>query len=261
MIRISRNGVPFRQFETLACHPGIVHGVFGRLGGRSTGPYATLNVGDGVGDDSATVRANLETILDTLGIRRERVVTAHQVHGNRVAVVGDKEGSSVLAGCDALVTNQPGCVLLLRFADCLPVLLFDPERQAVGLAHAGWRGCVAGVAVRTLQAMQEAFNCRAADVRAWLAPAIGPSCYEVGADVISAVGMAIGHRASAVLRTGDGRTLFDLPGAVRLQLQDAGVNQVEDCGLCTHCHTAEFYSHRAEGGLTGRFAVLLGLQS
>jgi YfiH family protein len=260
MMRISRNGVPFRQFDTLACHPAILHGVFGRLGGQSTGPYATLNVGDGVGDDSATVQANLETILDTLGIRREQVVTAHQVHGNRVAVVAGREGGSVVDDCDGLVTNEPGCVLMLRFADCLPVLLYDPERQAIGLAHAGWRGCATGVALRTLLAMQEAFYCHPADVRAWLGPAIGPRCYEVGGEVISAVDIAFGNKAAAVLKTSDTRTLFDLPGAVRLQLRDAGVNQVEDCGLCTHCHTAEFYSHRAEGGLTGRFAVLFGLQ-
>jgi len=270
MIRCSRNGVVFYRFESLDSPAGLVHGIFTRIGGASTGPFATLNVGHSVGDDPNAVKANHERVFHALGLPLEQCVTAHQVHAARVAWVGTKERGTIMLSTDALITCEPGVPLLLRFADCVPVLLHAPSRHAIGLVHAGWRGVVAGVVPATLAAMQRAFDCDSREVFAALGPAIGPCCYEVGADLADQVVRAVGRddllrrqpqapEFSYHDRSASGLYL-DLPGAVRCQLESAGVRSVETSALCTSCHRDEFFSHRAEGGHTGRFAAVLALR-
>jgi len=246
------------QFETLAVR-GVPHGVFTRLGGRSAAPYASLNVGHTVGDDNDAVEANHALIYGALGVEPRRVVTAHQVHGHHVAVVSGAEGGSVVPATDGLVTDEPGLTLMMRYADCLPVLLYDERRRAVGLAHAGWRGTMEDVAGHTVRAMQAAFGSDPADLAAALGPGIGPCCYQVGEEVIQAASAAFPASAGLVRRQEDNSFHFDLIGANRWQLRRAGVERCEAAPFCTSCDVREFYSHRAEAGRTGRFAVLLGL--
>lgn len=269
MNRCSTDGVVFYRFESLSKHPEVQHGIFTRLGGASKGPFACLNLGHSVGDDPDAVEANHRLVSQALGLSLEQFVTAHQVHGRNVVEVGLKERGTVVPDTDALITAQSGVALLLRFADCVPLLLYAPSRRAIGLAHAGWRGVVAGIVPATLAAMQRSFGCDAAEIIAALGPAIGPCCYQVGQDVGDQVAQAVGCHAGLrgkpalrdVLRrdrSGDGLYL-DLSGAVRGQLELAGVSHIETSGLCTSCHRDEFFSHRAEGGCTGRFAAVLAL--
>jgi len=260
MIRCERDGVIYYEFETLAQYPEILHAVFTRIGGNSQGEFHSLNVGQLVGDEPTAVQANHDLIFQTLGIQPGQVVTAHQVHGARVAIAEAAQQDTIIPATDSLISQRRGVALLLRFADCLPLMLYDPQRQAIALAHVGWRGCLAGVVVNTLAEMGRAFGCEPRDMLAGLGPAIGPCCYEVGADVIMGVEQAFGNHNSLVLMQPEGTTHFDLAGAVRQQLQEAGLQKVEDSGLCTHCHTTEFFSHRAEKGRTGRFAAILALR-
>jgi len=258
VLRQNDREVVYYQFESLAAR-GVPHGVFTRLGGRSAAPYASLNVGHTVGDDHDAVEANHALVYAALGVEPRRVVTAHQVHGHHVAVVSGLEGGSVVPVTDGLATAEPGLLLMMRFADCLPVLLYDERRRAVGLAHAGWRGTMADVAGHTVRAMQAAFGSDPADLVAALGPGIGPCCYQVGEEVIRAAAAAFPASAGVLRRQADGSTHFDLIGANRWQLRRAGVARCEAAPLCTACDVGEFYSHRAEAGRTGRFAVLLGL--
>jgi hypothetical protein len=230
-----------------------------------------------VGDDLQAVEANHELICQALGCARGDIVSPHQVHGTRVRVVDEQDRGSVLPQTDALITAAPGLMLMLRFADCVPVLFHDPVRRAVGLAHAGWRGTVAGMARVTVQAMVDQLGCRPADIRAGIGPAIGPCCYEVGRDVADAVRQAMPGtgqllRAQAGGGTsagGDGdadwradrRWHLDLWAANRLQLARAGLQHISVAGLCTACRTDEWYSHRAEQGQTGRLGALIGLRA
>jgi len=269
MIRSTANGLVYYQFATLlrpepgegSAHDAAVrHAVFTRLGGRSQGAFASLNVGGLVGDDPAAVQANHELLCACLGLPLAAVVTARQVHGAHVAAVRSSDQGTVVPATDALITDQPGVALLLRFADCAPVVLYDPRRRAIGLAHAGWRGLVAGVVPGAVAALQTAFGCRPADLIAAVGPAIGPCCYEVGTDVVAEVERTFAEPGSLFARQPDGALHFDLPAAVRRQLRHCGVAQIEDSGLCTGCHTDEFYSHRAERGRTGRFAVIVALE-
>jgi YfiH family protein len=164
---------------------------------------------------------------------------------------------------DALVTAATGVFLNMRFADCAPILLHDPVRKAVGLAHAGWRGTVKNVAGATVQAMVNDLGCMPHNITAVIGPAIGPCCYQVGEDVIQAVQAALPHpsvgKATPLFSRRNGHyAYFDLWEANSRQLAGAGVGQVIVSELCTACRTDQFFSHRAERGKTGRFGVVIG---
>ena len=260
MERVQNETLVYYRFASLARHPEIVHGVFTRLGGASQPPYASLNVGHTVGDDLAAVEANHARICQALGIARSAIATARQVHGSRVALVGPEDRGRIAPATDGLVTNVPGVPLMLRFADCVPLLLYDPVHRAIGLAHAGWRGTVEGLARKVVLAMAEAFGSRPRDLVVGLGPAIGPCCYSVGEEVARAVRAALPDGGSLLRCQGDGTLHFDLWEANRWELAEQGVEQIEVAGLCTACHVDEFFSHRAERGETGRFGVILGLR-
>ena len=199
-----------------------------RRGGVSQGPYAALNLGLWTEDEPERVRANRERVRGEVGA--ERLAQGRQVHGTRVVV--DGQG---IEEADGQVTTGRGVAAMVLVADCLPVALVGPE--AVGMVHAGWRGLAGGV----LEAGVEATGAFAAAI----GPGIGPCCYEVGDDVRAAFG------------TTD-RTL-DLKAIARARLQEAGVRQIHDCGLCTACDAERFFSHRRDRGVTGRQAGLAWL--
>lgn len=260
MLRHEINGLVYYHFANLASRNEVVHGVFTRLGGASSSPYDALNVGHFVGDERGAVETNHDLICQALGISRKDITAAQQVHGSQVALVGLGDRGRVIPATDALVTDAPGVALLLRFADCLPVLLYDPVRRAIGLAHAGWRGTVKRIAAKTASAMLEAYGSRPADIVAGLGPCIGPCCYQVGTEVIEAVRAKFNPWRGLLRPQGDGSLHFDLWEANRRQLAELGIADIEVSQLCTACRTDEFFSYRAEGGHTGCFAVVLGMR-
>jgi hypothetical protein len=256
--RYERDGVTFYRFAGLENHPGIRHAVFTRLGGVSESPFAELNLGHTVGDDPAAVEENHHRAYHALGVTDHDVVTAWLVHGRTVRVVGRRQAGQVISQTDGLITQEHGLMLFQRFADCMPVLFYDPVHAAVGIAHAGWRGTLAGVAPATVRAMQSAFGSRPRDLWVGIGPGIGPCCYEVGSDVTQAVGAAF-ETPEALLPKVNGAVHFDLPGGNVRQLRSLGVEHIEVAPICTACRVDEFFSHRAEGGKTGRFGVAIGL--
>jgi len=258
MNRVRRNGVVMYQFASLDGVDGLLHAVLTRIGGVSRGPYATLNLGHTVGDDLDAVEENHRRALEPLGLGPGLLVSPWQVHGAAVDVVGPEARGTVRPDTDGLVTATPGVPLMMRFGDCTPILLFDPVRRVVGLVHAGWRGIVAGVVGASIRNMTKQLGCRPSDIRAGIGPTIGPCCYEVGTEVAVEIASAC-PPGSEVLRQVDGHVYADLPAAVEAQLDVAGVRQIEHADLCTSCHVDEFFSHRAEGGRTGRFGVVIGL--
>jgi hypothetical protein len=178
-----------------------------------------------------------------------------------VVEVGAAAAGQIIPNTDGLVTDEPGLALLLRFADCQPILLYDPEHHALGLAHAGWRGVVQGIARRTVEAMQEAFGTRPETLIAGLGPAIGPCCYTVGHKVAAAMGYALPDWNRVMRAIGEDTWRFDLPAANAQQLAATGVRAIEQAHICTACHNDEFFSHRADHGTTGRFAVVAYLKA
>ncbi|NLG29001.1 MAG: polyphenol oxidase family protein, partial [Chloroflexi bacterium] len=175
-------------------------------------------------------------------------------------LVGPQDGGRVLPATDALISASPGVALLLRFADCVPVLFYDPVRRAVGLAHAGWQGTLAGIAGKTARALQADLGCRASDLRAGIGPSIGPCCCEMGPEVLEQFRAAWPETDALCTPLGGGRALLDLWRLNALQLERAGVTQSETAGVCTVCNMHDYYSHRGENGATGRFGALIGLR-
>ncbi|MBI3287355.1 MAG: laccase domain-containing protein [Chloroflexi bacterium] len=150
MRRYSSDGLSWYTFQALEPHP-LRHAVFTRRGGHSAGRFASLNVGHSVGDDPAAVDSNHRLICQALGLSPHRTVTGRQVHGHGVAVVDEAQAGQALPATDGLVTAVAGLALLLRFADCVPIFLYDPVRRAVGLGHAGWRGTIARLSQELLE--------------------------------------------------------------------------------------------------------------
>lgn len=248
--------------------PDLVHAFTTRDGGVSTPPYATLNMSWARPDDPTAVAENRRRVYRALEINAARVVQAGQIHSNGVAVVaqadagrGALERGSVLPPADALITDQPDLYLLACFADCTPLLFFDPVRRAVGVAHAGWQGTVKQIGAATVQAMQAAFGTRPDDLRVLIGPSAGPCCYNVWPHVADEIRAAFPDQPH-VLQPRDGQTYFDLWAANAATLVASGVppTQIEQSHLCTIDHADRFFSHRGSGGQTGRFAAIIGMR-
>lgn len=248
------------QFESFV-RAGVVHGIYTRQGGVSTAPWASLNVGGALGDVPEHTRENRRRIFAAQDRPFDSVFDGWQVHGADVLVAeAPRPLEEKQKPADILLTEKPGVTLFMRFADCVPVFLYDERRQVAGIAHAGWQGTVKQAAAAAVRAMRERFGCRPADVIAGIGPSIGPDHYEVSGDVIDAVQAAFGAEARQVLQPAEGgRAYLDLWEANRLVLAGAGVDRVETAGVCTACHLEDWYSHRAEAGKTGRFGALLAL--
>lgn len=213
--------------------------------------YAALNLATHVGDAAANVAANRARLRAALDLPSEPV-WLEQVHGTRVL---DLDTEPVEAA-DGAVTARAGVVCTVLTADCLPVLLCDRFGRRVGVAHAGWRGLLNGV----LPAAVRALGSVPAEVLAWLGPAIGPSAYEVGADVREAFVAREPSAASRFSANARGRWQADLYGLARDSLARAGVGAVYGGGFCTFTDATRFFSHRREAPC-GRMATLIWLES
>ena len=210
--------IPLTTFATLAS-PAVAHGVSTRAGGVSVGPYASLNLGASVGDSEDAVLENRARLARSLGFAPERLVTTPMVHGKAVLVVDDATAPGALAvRADILVTREPGYLLMLRVADCVPILLSDESAGVVGVAHAGWRGTAIGVAGRAVEAVTN-LGTDPGVLKAVIGPSIGPCCFEVGEEVVAAFPDANGARSVGPR----GRSHLDLWELNRRQLVAAGV--------------------------------------
>ena len=210
----------------------------------SAAPWNELNLSEGVGDAPSSVRANRARLLEALGLDPSAVAWATQVHGAHVLA----PRAPGLAGTgDALVTRSAGLVLAVGAADCLPVLAWDAAGgAAVAAVHAGWRGLVAGVLPHAVAALARA-EVPPGRLGVALGPRIGPCCFAVGPDVAA-------RFPSRFLRTAGQRTTIDLGAVAREQLAEAGVDpaRMRDLGDCTACEADLYFSHRRDGGRTGR---------
>lgn len=233
-----------------------------RAGGVSQGPYADgqggggLNLGTHVGDDPAHVLANRARLAAVLPAQPAWL---SQVHGVAVADAAKLDGK--VPDADASIATQAGAVCVVMTADCLPVLFSSSDGSVVGAAHAGWRGLANGVLRRTVEAMRAQ---GAADILAWLGPAIGPQQFEVGHDVLQAfrdgacddAERQVLSAAFAAIDGRPGKYLADIYALARTMLQRDGVAQVAGGEYCTVSDAAQFYSYRRDG-VTGRQASLI----
>jgi YfiH family protein len=239
--------------------PSIRHGVSMRAGGVSTGPYASLNLGASVGDRQESVLENRARLARALGFEPERLVTTPQIHGKGVMIVDEHTAPAALqTRADILVSREPGFLLMQRFADCVPLVLWHRSAAVVGVAHAGWRGTAIGVAGRAVEAVAD-LGGDPSGLRVGIGPSIGPCCFEVGDDIVIQI-----PGAEEVSSIGpNGRPRVDLWELNRRQLVAAGLpeDQVEVAAVCTRCRPDTYFSHRALGYPAGRFGAAIGLSA
>ena len=254
--------LPLYQARTIAWLPRMVQGFTTRSGGVSAAPYDTLNLGAHVGDLLESVQANRQRVWADLGFAEAQVALAEQVHGDGVSIV--TEGGPPVPGADALVTNTPDVLLMLFFADCVPVYFLDPARKAIGLAHAGWRSAAANIAGKTMQAMTDEFGSLPASCLAAIGPSIGGDNYEVGPEVADVFRSMPGTRGTNVItpRSEFNSTYnLNLRQVVFGQLLQAGLraDAIAVCDEDTLRNKRDFFSFRRDG-ITGRMAAFLGMK-
>lgn len=258
MQRTVTGGLVFYRSDKLLGFSDLVHAVTTRHGGVSLAPFDSLNMSSHVGDEPARVQENLDRLHLALGLDRQATVDASQAQADKVARITPNERGTRIRGVDGLITNSRGIPLMLRFADCVPIILFDPIHRAIGIAHAGWRGTVARVLTNTVNAMRTEFETAPADLIACIGPSIGPCCYEIGADVSDKVEAAFPD-THEILLSKNGSIHLNLWQANAVQLRELGVRHIEIAEVCTADRTYDFYSWRREDAKTGRFAALIAL--
>ncbi|MGV3488601.1 MAG: peptidoglycan editing factor PgeF [Tuberibacillus sp.] len=249
----------------------ILAGFTTRLGGFSSSPYATFNFGYHVGDSADSVTQNRRQLGEIIGISPENWVGAEQVHGNQVAYVsrsdvgrGALDYPSALSGIDGLLTDQTECLLTACFADCTPLFFWSEEAPAVGIAHAGWKGTVGEIASVMTEKFLKQFNIMPASLSVAIGPSIGPCCYEVDDVVANRVKAISGMDADDVLNLKDnGHYMLNLQLLNKQILLKNGLSaeNIFTTTLCTSCRTDLFFSHRKEGGPTGRMMGYIGILS
>lgn len=240
---------------------GIIVAFSERSGGASEPPYDSLNLAAHVGDSAEAVDANRASLLAALGVRhlRSALVTAEQVHGERIAVITSADAgagsrstaAAPIGATDALLTQVSGVPLLMCYADCVPVILVAPGiSRGVCVVHAGWRGALAGLPGSAARELAARCACDPSEMLVYVGPHIGRCCYEVGEGILSQF-----CNTFDTIGAVDGR--LDLGAAVRESLTRNGVStqRITEIGLCTRDHTDRFFSYRADP-VTGRHGAL-----
>lgn len=248
-------------FRTATALTGIPHGFFGRQGGVSTGELASLNTGIGSGDDPAAIAENRRRAAAAV-LPGAALVGVYQVHGRDCAPVDTAWADADRPHADALVTDQPGILLGILTADCVPVLLADHGAGVVGAAHAGWKGAISGITDATIEAM-EAKGAKTANIAAAIGPCIGAASYEVDAAFVDRF-LAADPANDHFFRAGRaGHAQFDIAAYVAARLAAAGVARVEILGDDTYARGVDYFSYRrachAQENGYGRQLSVIGL--
>ncbi|MEJ5264106.1 MAG: peptidoglycan editing factor PgeF [Bacteroidales bacterium] len=251
------------RFELFESFHEITHFISTRVGGFSSGDFASLNLGYGTDDDAETVTRNRLLLAEDLGIPLDWFVFPRQTHSNHVYRVtnadrgrGSLDRETAIPDTDALVTNARHTCIVVQVADCVPVLLFAPDQRVIAVIHAGWRGTASRIVSETVRNMQVNYGCKPAEIFAAIGPSIQQCCYQVGDDVYEAFAHWNGDRQQ-IFHRHHSMLMLDLPMANRLLLLNEGVNpeNIVMAPHCTKCTPEYFYSSRFSHGNTGRFVV------
>lgn len=237
----------------------VPHAFTTRRGGVSRGIYSSLNFRIRSDDEPENVRSNYKIICDELGTTPERLVFSKQVHGDTVRLATSADCHKVLYcttpyEADGLITREKGLPLVIFIADCIPILLYDPETPAVGAVHAGWRGTVSDIAGKAVAKMRRHFGTKPENIRAAIGQGISFCCFETGPEVPEAVVRLLGRNAAPFISTrGGGKFMVDLKGINSFLLERTGVlpSNIDVSDECTACLSDKYWSHRVTQGRRG----------
>jgi len=251
--------ITYLTAESLDCL-GIKHGFFARHGGCSPEPWNSLNLATSVGDSRENVLENRKRLFASLQINEDCIFDVWQVHSNKVIItdipraIGEPHKKA-----DAIISNQTNLSLLMLFADCVPLLFYDPEHKVIGIAHAGWKGTINKIVLSVVEKMQTNFQSNPEQIISVIGPCICVRHYKVKDDVAIKAKNAFYKYQDVVLYQEEGNFL-NLRLANEYLLKEAGINHIENIEICTACSTHDWFSHRAEHGKTGRFGTVITIR-
>lgn len=267
--RTSRNGVVYYTFDNLEKADGITHCFSTRIGGVSKGYYSSMNLSFTRGDSYDDVLQNFKLICEASGFSYENLVFSDQIHETKVICVGSKDcgkgiiKDSDIKGVDGLMTNQANVVLTTFYADCVPLFFYDVQKKVVALSHAGWKGTVNKIGLKTVEKMKAVYGCNPKDIIAGIGPSIGECCFEVDPPVANEFldKLEFGDEFVREHKSLANKYNIDLSGINKRILTDAGVlpENIEIAGLCSKCNSDVFYSHRVCGSNRGSLAAFIQL--
>jgi YfiH family protein len=239
----------------------INHGIFTRSGGISPDSFSSLNVGESAGDSRDNVVENRRRIFHVFDQSVDSIFDVWQIHSNHVKFTRiPRKSGTKHEQADAILTDSKDVSLFMQFADCVPILIYDPINNIIGIVHAGWQGTVKRIVQNTMKYLIDTFSSDPKLILAGIGPSIGPDHYEVGKNVIIEVEDQLGDIRSEVLITNNGKTYFDLWKSNELLLLQSGVKNIEVAKMCTACNLGDWYSYRLEGQKSGRFGVFMSLK-
>lgn len=262
-----KNGVEYIQFPKLLAAGAKKHLFSTRHGGVSAGDCATMNLSFNRNDSRENVLENYKRLCGCVGIDTDNLVLSHQTHTNNVICVdASHRGTGVtlpsFSDIDGLITNNPDVALVTQYADCTPLLFFDPIKEVVATSHAGWRGTVKEIGRVTVQKMCEHYGSEAKNIIAAIGPCIGKCCYEVDDPVFEEFCKIPYLKIDDIFtEKGDGKYMLDLVEANRQILINAGIlpQNIDLSDICTCCNSADLHSHRATKGKRGNLAAIIQL--
>lgn len=230
-----------------------------RYGGVSKVPYSTANLAFHVGDNPDDVIQNHNLLAQSIGYQRHSLVHMRQIHSDHITIIDDSHTFDTPPQCDALITDRKHTPLMVMSADCTPILLYDPVRNAIGAVHAGRAGALNAILPKTIQKMGNAFDSRSCDLRIVLGPSIHGCCYEINESIASET-EAKGYPKA--LRKEEGKVFLDVNTILLQQLHEIGIgsDQIEVIDHCTSCRCDEYFSYRADHQRTGRIAGVILLK-
>lgn len=260
---IEKDKVPYLEFEALKKQSWLTHAFSTRLGGVSSGCFASMNLGFGRGEEDKIVAENYKRLGDAVGFDWKKVVLSHQTHTTNVRLVTEKDAGKGTVrerdytDVDGLITNEPGLPLVTFYADCVPLYFADTRLHVIGLSHSGWRGTVNNMAQVTVDKMSYEFGSRPCDIAAFIGPSICASCYEVGDDVARNFRDRYGAESEKILTkkeaASEDKYYLNLHAANRINMLNAGISpqNIHVTDICTCCNPELLFSHRASKGKRG----------
>lgn len=263
MFMFGAQSPPVEQDPTINEHGKFSHGFFGRKGGESPEPFASLNVSKSMGAPPASVANNRAVVCASLGVSPSKLAVMKQVHSTDIVTIGEGFDFSSSPEADGMVTKIRGVGLGILTADCTPILFADPEAGIVGACHAGWQGAVNGIIANTIEAMEK-LGAEPKRILAAFGPTIWLENYEVGPQWAKDFLEKHPTKSRFIVKTGRNRTEhFDLPGFVCAELEKNQVAQISQVGACTYENPEQYFSHRYathRNEKTGRQIAIIALK-
>ncbi len=256
---ISHSGFDLKTLKSDIFNSDIEHLFSTRLGADTPKPLDsfTLSAKDYLEYDNFAQK-NIEIACEIIGGSKENLLNPNQQHTDKIAVIKSQNDALLLKeeAFDGVVTNLKGFPILLVFADCIPILLFDEKEKVLSCVHAGWKGTAKGIAQKAVKIMISEFNSKTENIKAAIGAGICQKCFEVNTDVATQLGMSIKNSYGNIFLEENDKVHVDLKELNRIQLNEVGVENTDICEFCTCCNNDIFYSYRADNKITGRHGLL-----